>query len=84
MVISKGVSSRCELFVDGVKIKQAESFTYLESVINGKTKCNEEIKEELKWQRMPFKSVKNSKKSKGISQNQKGDYKLLSSIDSRI
>ena len=47
MVISKEVSPRCELFLDGVNIKQVESFTYFGSVINVKTKCDEEIKRRI-------------------------------------
>ena len=57
MVISKGVSPRCELFLDGVKIKQVESFTYLESVINGKAKCDEEIKRRIGMAKNAFQKL---------------------------
>ena len=58
MVISKGVSPRCELFLDGVKIKQVESFTYLGSVINEKAKCDEEIKRRIGMAKNALKLVK--------------------------
>ena len=57
MVISKWVSPRCELFLDGVKIKQVESFTYLESVINEKANCDEEIKRRIGMAKNAFKSL---------------------------
>ena len=57
MVISKGVSPRCELFLDEVKIKQVESFIYLGSVINGKAKCDEEIKRRIGMAKNAFQKL---------------------------
>src|SRR5688572_23803242 len=59
MVISKKISPKCELNLDGSKIKQVEKFNYLGSLITEDGRCDGEIKRRIALIKDAFQKLEN-------------------------
>src|SRR5688572_27004482 len=57
--ISKKISSKCELNLDGSKIKQVEKLIYLGSLITEDGRCDGEIKRRIDLAKDAFQKLEN-------------------------
>ena len=79
MTISKkSVSPMCSLDIDGIKIKQAEKFEYLGSLVTSDAKSDQEIKRRIRIAKTAFKGMFNVLTARDINNQTK--LRLINSI----
>ena len=72
MTISKkSVSPKCNLDIDGIKIKQVEKFEYLGSLVTSDAKSDQEIKRRIGIAKTAFKGMSNVLTARDINNQTK-------------
>ena len=70
-ISKKSVSPKCNLDIDGIKIKQVEKFEYLGSLVTSDAKSDQEIKRRIGIAKTAFKGMSNMLTARDINNQTK-------------